>query len=87
MKKLSKPARFIHSLLLLSSFLFFGRAQAQIPFVVADPALVSFDITTMAGVPVNANTLVGNFPYKLKLIAQNVSQANAIPAAATILRV
>ena len=87
MKKLSKPARFIYSLLLLSSFLFFGRAQAQIPFVVADPALVSFDITTMAGVPVNANTLVGNFPYKLKLIAQNVSQANAIPAATAEIRI
>ena len=71
MKKFSKPPRFNHFLLLLASFLFFGRVQAQLTFVTADPALVSFDITTMAGVPVNANTLIGNFSYKLKLIAQN----------------
>ena len=87
MKKFSKPARFNHFLLLLASFLFFGRVQAQLTFITADPALVSFDITTMAGVPVNANTLIGNFSYKLKLIAQNGSQSNAVPAATAEIRI
>lgn len=78
MKKFYQLTQLKFSVLLLALFFFAGRSHAQVP-VSADPGVGSFDITTMAGVPVNANALVKNIGYKLKLFILNGDQINAIP--------
>lgn len=78
MKKFYQLTHRKFSLFLLGLFLFLSSSHAQVP-VSADPGVGSFDITTMAGVPVNANALVKNIVYKLKLFILNGDQVNAIP--------
>ncbi|HUM47451.1 MAG TPA: T9SS type A sorting domain-containing protein [Chitinophagales bacterium] len=78
MKKFYQQSQVRFSVLLLALFFFAGRSHAQVP-VSADPGVGSFDITTMSGVPVNANALVKNIVYKLKLFILNGDQLNAIP--------
>lgn len=70
MKKFYQLTHRKFSLFLLGLFLFLSSSHAQVP-VSADPGVGSFDITTMAGVPVNANALVKNIVYKLKLFILN----------------
>ena len=73
-------------LILLPLFMMAAKVQAQTP-VTADPALGSFDITTQADAPVNANTLTGNVVYKLKLVVINNDQAHSIPEGTAYIRI
>ena len=87
MKKLYKLTR-LHYLLLLPLFLCLtSRTQAQPVVVFADPGVGSFDITTLSGVPVNANALVKNLVYRLKLFILNGDQVNAIPSGSAEIRI
>ncbi len=69
-----KPLLFGVAVTLFSTI---SRAQTH---VIADPALVSFDITDMADVSVDANNLHQNTIYKLHVVFENSNQVNAIPA-------
>ena len=69
---------FRYLLLLLISCIFSLSSYAQTT-VSADPALGSFDITDLANVSVNANTLMLNGLYNIKLDMFNLNLSNPIP--------
>jgi hypothetical protein len=71
------PFRYIIILFVsaISSFSSYGQTP-----VAADPALGSFDITNLADVSVNANTLALNGIYKIRLDVFNLNLSNPIPA-------
>jgi hypothetical protein len=73
-------------LVLLMAITLVGRTQAQ-TVVIADPGVVSFDITTLADVSVDANALALNAIYKLKLTVFNLDQVNAIPDSTAYIRI
>lgn len=60
--------------------------QAQ-TVVSADPGVISFDVTTIGDIPVDANALAQNSIYKVKLVVINGSQLNAIPDGTAYLRI
>lgn len=62
-------------------------AQAQPTTVRADPALISFDVTTLGDVSVNANQLLTTGTYKLKLYALNLDQVTAIPDGTSYIKI
>src|SRR5438552_16601800 len=85
MSKLTVTPQRSISLLLIAVFLSF-KVSAQTP-VTADPAVVSFDITNLSDVSVNAEGLIQGHIYKLKLLILNTDQVNAIPAGTAQIRI
>jgi hypothetical protein len=65
--------------LVMISFMLMNKARSQATTVFADPAVISFEITTMGGIPINANAMATNQVYKLNLYIQNVDLIHAIP--------
>lgn len=63
----------------LFSLFLIQSAKAQPTVIYGDFALGSFDITTLSDNPVNANALLQNTVYKLKLSVVNLDQVNIVP--------
>ena len=86
MKKKNQVQRLRSLLILVITFALCCGLKAQ-TVVVADPGVISFDVTSLADVPVNANSLAQNSIYKLKLTIFNGSQANDIPNGTAYIRI
>jgi hypothetical protein len=80
MKKNYVFLSFRYTLILLIPIIASLSSYAQTTPVFADPALGSFDVTNLADVSVDANSISLNSVYKIKLDVFNLSLSSAIPA-------